>query len=62
MAASQRGIKKFKEWTDLLDEQGWSQEDKNFLIDFWWKHHDDDGNLYPPGQVRRDGDSNEGKT
>jgi hypothetical protein len=56
MAATSRGIKKFKEWLAVLDEQGWKDEHRQWLVDYWWKHHDDDGNLYPSGQVRECGD------
>ena len=52
MAASQQGMRKFKEWIALLKEQGWSLDDQKFLMDFWWKHHDDDGVIFPPGVVR----------
>lgn len=52
MSATRRGLQKFQRWLDLLDEQGWKDDDKKFLVDFWWKHHDDNGDLYPAGKVR----------
>lgn len=49
MTLNQRGLRKLKKWIALLEEQGWSREDKNFLIDYWVAHHDEDGVVIAKG-------------
>lgn len=45
MNLSRQGQRKLKEWIDLLQEQGWSVPDKQFLVDYWLQHHDEDGSF-----------------
>lgn len=40
---SRTGQRKLQEWVALLQEQGWSKPDKQFLVDYWLEHHDEDG-------------------
>jgi hypothetical protein len=43
VSLSRQGLHKLKEWIALLDRDGWSKEDKQWLVDFWLEHHDEDG-------------------
>ena len=40
---SRHGEARLKEWISLLTEQGWSKEDKCYLVDYWLEHHDENG-------------------
>lgn len=44
---SSMGQRKLKEWIALLNEQGWSKPDKQYLVDYWIEHHDEDGKIKP---------------
>ena len=50
---SPRAARRCSEWLRVCRELGWRGPDTMaMLCDLWWKYHDDDGNLYPPGQSR----------
>lgn len=42
MTLNRRGQKKLREWIDLLTRDGWSKDDKQWLVDYWLEHHDDE--------------------
>ena len=54
MSANSRAIQAFKVWMEYCRIAGWSQDHMKALADLWWKHHDDNGRLYPPGKERID--------
>ena len=60
MALSRQGERKLKEWIDLLTRDGWSKPDKQFLVDYWLEHHDEDGKFLSRDAAARDG-SKEGE-
>lgn len=47
MTLSAQGQRKLKEWIALLEEDGWSKPDKQWLVDYWLEHHDEDGKIKP---------------
>lgn len=49
MNLSRQGQRKLEEWVRLLHEQGWSQPDKQYLVDYWLEHHDEDGVVIAKG-------------
>jgi len=50
---NRQGQRKLKEWIDLLQDQDWSAPDKQYLVDYWLEHHDEDGKFK---QKRSNGD------
>jgi hypothetical protein len=65
MELTRRGHARLKEWVALITEQGWSQPDKCFLVDYWLAHHDEDGIVIAKGhplykEPSRGGDRSDG--
>lgn len=54
MGANTRAIRMFQAWMNLCEEFGWCKDRaaRNKVADLWWQYHDDNGDVYPPGQER----------
>ena len=47
MSATARGIRKLKAWMAFVKSAGWPESTWGRLVDLWWEHHDDNGELKP---------------
>jgi len=52
MRPTLKAAKDCSNWLRACSDLGWRKEDMGRLADLWWEFHDDEGNLYPPGQTR----------